>query len=165
MVTVCVRECVCVCVNELTCLVHLLSPAGRAEIESDAVNIWRRLHWALLHLSHPSLLHFCPLIPYFLTSPPSLHLLSSCSSPSSLLSQSPHPSIWPLSRLISLFQWCVLRLPSCPLFFSSSPLSPHFLLSTIFSYSCPLLLLLHLFSISLFFFHHLVFIRPFPILF
>lgn len=38
-VILCTRVRVCVHVNGLTCLVHLLSPAGQAEMESDALNI------------------------------------------------------------------------------------------------------------------------------
>lgn len=79
----------CVRVNELTCLVHLLSPAGLAEMELDAVNIWRWLHWVfaspLSSLSPP--VSISALLPHScLTLPPvlSLHHLLFLISPSDL---------------------------------------------------------------------------------
>lgn len=79
------------CFNELTCLVHLLSPAGQAALELDAVNIFRRLCWAF---ASPASSLFSPVS---ISAP-----LASVPSYCTFLSPSCHVSFLPLSTLFLL---------------------------------------------------------------
>lgn len=112
------------CFNELTCLVHLLSPAGQAVLKLDAVNIFRRLYWAFASPASS------------LFSPVSISaLLASVPSCCTFLSPSCHVFFLPLSTLFLLLIspshiFFILSLRFSAFVFSSLTRRVLFLLST-----------------------------------